>query len=104
MALMKFSGTPMWRKIFQRYSRFRLGKAAEKSKRNRAPRGCLCRAYRTAWSISMMLGEMYRPDRKPRCSFRQNLLATGIRIRLRRDAMIRLSVLTTDIGRRLAGV
>ena len=57
-----------------------------------------------ARSMSMMLEEMYRLERKPLCSFRQNLLAKGVRIRSSRDAIIRLSVLTAEIGHRLAGV
>ena len=54
--------------------------------------------------MSMMLEEMCRPARNPRCSFLQNLLANGVRMRLRSAAMMRLSVFTTEMGRRLAGV
>ncbi len=86
------------------YVRLRLGKAAEKSKRKRAPRGWVFSVRWIAWSMCIMLDEMYRPFRKPLCSGRQNLLAKGIRMALRREAIRRLSVFTTDIGRRLAGV
>ena len=52
----------------------------------------------------MMLEEMYLLFKKPLCSGRHNLLAKGARIELSREAMILLSVLTTEMGRRLAGV
>ena len=54
--------------------------------------------------LDEMLEDMYRPDKKPLCSGRHNFSAKGVRIKLSSGAMIRLSVLITEIGRRLAGV
>ncbi len=54
--------------------------------------------------MSMMLDAMYLPERNPLCSSRQNFWANGVMISLSGEAMMRLSVLTTEIGRRLAGV
>ena len=59
---------------------------------------------RMAISMSMILEEIYLSLRKPLCSGRQNLLAIGARIALSKEAKMRLSVLTTDMGRRLEGM
>lgn len=104
MALIKLVGTPMWLGMPHMYSCLGLGKAPEKPNRNRASRGCFWRVRLIATPMSMILVEMYLLVRKPRCPGRQNLFAMGVNMALRSEAMVRLSVLTTEIGRKLAGV
>ena len=104
MAFMKLAGTPMCSKIAHMKLWLRLGNAAEKSKRKRAPSGCDLKLRCMALSMSMMLEEIYLLWRKPLCSGRQNLLAKGTMMVFSREAIMRLSVFTTEMGRRLAGV
>ena len=82
----------------------REGKAALISTSMRAPVFPLIRAVWVAKSMSRMFLVILRPGRKPRWEGWQSWLAAGVRRRLRVEAMIRLSVLITEIGRVFSGV